>query len=69
MPITVPVHFALVQGALANACCFFTARERCPTALLGHAVPSDALNADNFKWLKNPIQFHNQGLPLKNILF
>lgn len=46
--------FALGQGALADACCFFTARERCPIALLGHAVPSDTLNADNFKWLKNP---------------
>lgn len=43
-----------MQGALTNARCFFTARERCPTARLGHAAPSDALNADNLKWLKNP---------------
>lgn len=55
MPIPVlNVLSVLMQGALANARCFFTARERCPTALLGHAAPSDALNADNLKGLKYP---------------
>lgn len=43
-----------MQGALANAHCIFTARERRPMALLGHGVLSDALNADKLKWLKNP---------------
>lgn len=40
-----------MQGTVSNAC-FFTAREKSPTALLAHAALSDALNADNLKWLE-----------------
>lgn len=51
-----------MQGALANARCFFTVRERFPTALLGHMAPLDAFNADSLKWLKKtPNQSLNQG--------